>query len=257
LKQTYKARFFNTSAQTGDSAHNRYEAIGPEGDKRAAVMGVNHMRYDGRLSRKSTNSMIHFNASSTFGASDNALVVEADVYDVGTHNLCLQYRTTAGKTVDANVKLTNTGKWKTFKFELTDADFSKESGTGLGDGGQDFRFQISTPTYISAVRVYTQEKEQVAESDYTKKTLRDYDVYITNDGTISAKEYITAAQAQDAKLYIAIYDKVGDLVSVATSDNVTNGTAATITTGTTASKLDPMEHSIKTFLWDSDLKPYR
>ena len=256
-KQTYTARYFNTSAQTGDSAANRYDAIGPEGDKRAAIMGVNHMRYDGRLSRKATNSMIHLNVSPTFTAVDNSVVIEVDVYDSGTHNLSLQYRTTAGTTKDFNQKLTNTGVWKTFKYELSDADFSKDSGTGLGDGAQDFRFQISTPTYISAVRVYTQETEQIAEADYEKITLRDYDVYITKDGTISAKEDITAAQAQDAKLYIAIYDKAGDLVSVATSANITNGEAATIKTGTTTSKLDPMEHSIKTFLWDSDLKPYR
>ena len=257
LKQTYTARFFNTSNATGDSAHNRYEAIGPEGDKRPAVMGVSHLRNDSRLSRRSTPSMIHFNATPTFTSADNALKIEVDIYDVGSHKVTLQYRNTASGTTDVPIQLTNTGAWKTFTVELADADFSKDAATTLGSGAEDFRFQCGGQTFISAVRVYTNKVETLEDADYTTVALRDYDVAINLDGTISAKEAITAEQAADAKLYIAVYDAQGDLVEVATSAVVTDGAAATINTADTLKRFNPREQSIKTFLWDSDLKPYR
>lgn len=258
-KMSYNVVYYNTSAKTGDSAMNRYDAVGPDGDKRAAVWGVGHLRNDTRLSRKWTNSMIHFDTGSTFSATDNALVIEVDVLDVGTHAINLQYCNNAGAIAGVNsAALTNSGEWITIKYELTDANFAWTANTGLGNNKQDMRFQISQPTYISAVRIYDVEPVEVAEADYTKIAVADYDVMINEDNTITAKTAITAEEAADAKLYVAYYNAKGNLVGVATSAQATDGVAQTLVTGkSVGATYNTVDYTLKTFVWDADLKPLR
>lgn len=263
VKTTDKIAYTNiyyrsNSSSTGDSSCNRYEAVGPENDKRPALFGVQHLRADRRLQNKLTPTMLHFNVSDTFGSTDNVLTLEFDVLDVGTHQLLLEYIKTDG-TIGRKFseELKNTDKWVTVKFNVTDADFSKESGTRLGDGKQDFRLNCSNATYLSAVRVYNDQIKQLKQSDYTTVAVRDYDAIINMNGSVQAKDTITAEQAADAKLYIAVYDAQGDLVEVATSDLINNNTAATIKTAETKKRFNTYEYTLKTFLWDSDLKPYR
>ena len=259
-KQSYNnVTYYNTSANIGDSAMNRYDAVGPDGDKRAAVFGTAHLRNDSRLTRRTTNSMIHFDTGSTFSATDNALVIEVDVLDVGTHAVNLQYCNTAGKIGSVNsAPLTNSGEWVTLKYELTDANLAWTTKTTLGNDKQDFRFQLGQPTYISAVRVYDSEKVDVAEADYTKFAVADYDVKINDDNTITAKTAITAEEAKDAKLYVAFYNAKGDLVGVATSAQVTDGVAQTLVTGkSVGATYNTVDYTLKTFVWDADLKPLR
>jgi len=259
LKKSYNVVYYNTSAQTGDSAMNRYDAVGPDGDKRAAAWGVGHLRNAGRLSKRWTNSMIHFDTGSTFSATDNALVIEVDVLDVGTHAVNLQYCNNAGTVGSVNsAPLTNSGEWVTLKFELTDADFAWTKNTGLGNNKQDMRFQLGQPTYISAIRIYDVEPVEIADADYAKIAVADYDVMINEDNTITAKTAITAEEAADAKLYVAYYNAKGNLVGVATSAQVTDGVAQTLVTGkSVGATYNTVDYTLKTFVWDADLKPLR
>lgn len=258
-KMSYNVVYYNTSAQTGDSAMNRYDAVGPDGDKRAAAWGVGHLRNDTRLTRRWTNSMIHFDTGSTFSATDNALVIEVDVLDVGTHAVNLQYCNNAGKVGSVNsAPLTNSGEWVTLKFELTDANFAWTTNTGLGNNKQDMRFQLGQPTYISAIRIYDVEPVEIADADYAKIAVADYDVMINEDNTITAKTAITAEEAADAKLYVAYYNAKGNLVGVATSAQVTDGVAQTLVTGkSVGATYNTVDYTLKTFVWDADLKPLR
>lgn len=257
-KQSYKVKYYNTSAQTGDSAMNRYDAVGPDGDKRAAVWGVGHLRNETKLTKKSTSSMIHFDTGSTFSATDNALVIEVDVLNVGKHAVKLQYCNKAGAISSVSANLTNSGEWVTLKFELTDANFAWTKNTGLGNNKQDMRFQLSDPTYISAVRIYDVKPVEIADADYTKIAVADYDVIINEDNTITAKTAITAEEAADAKLYVAFYNAKGDLVGVATSAQVTDGVEQTVVTGkSVGATYNTVDYTLKTFVWDADLKPLR
>lgn len=257
-KQSYKVKYYNTSAQTGDSAMNRYDAVGPDGDKRAAVWGVGHLRNETKLTKKSTSSMIHFDTGSTFSATDNALVIEVDVLNVGKHAVKLQYCNKAGALSSVSANLTNSGEWVTLKFELTDANFAWTKNTGLGNNKQDMRFQLSDPTYISAVRIYDVKPVEIADADYTKIAVADYDVIINEDNTITAKTAITAEEAADAKLYVAYYNAKGNLVGVATSAQATDGVEQTLVTGkSVGATYNTVDYTLKTFVWDADLKPLR
>ncbi len=263
-KQAFEYQYVNYGILTGDSTTNRYAKVGPANDQRDAIFGRNYLRPERRLGGHCTpSSVIHINLNnSVFTAADKELTVEVDMLDArnSTNKVYMQYVNTSGTVANAysNETPNNDGTWKTFTFTLTDANFSKDSGTGLGDSKQDFRINTAgLPTYISAIRVYNVAKKQLSESDYTTITLADYDVVITKDGGVQAKEAITAAEAADAKLYVAFYNEAGNLVDVAVSNQVTDGAAQTIVTGVTAQKYVPAKHTIKTFLWDEDLKPYR
>lgn len=257
-KQSYKVKYYNTSAQTGDSAMNRYDAVGPDGDKRAAVWGVGHLRNETKLTKKSTSSMIHFDTDSTFSATDNALVIEVDVLDVGEHAVKLQYCNKTGAISSVSAKLTNSGEWITLTYNLTDADFAWTKNTGLGNNKQDMRFQLSDPTYISAVRIYDVKPVEIADADYTKIAVADYDVIINEDNTITAKTAITAEEAADAKLYVAYYNAKGNLVGVATSAQATDGVEQTLVTGkSVGATYNTVDYTLKTFVWNADLKPLR
>ena len=258
-KQSYNITYESANPYTGDAQTNRYAQVGPEGDKRDAIFGVGHVRADGRIGRKYTQSMIGIDVGSTFAATDNNLVIEIDVLDIGTAPITIDYCNNASKIPSVNsAALTNTGEWTTVTINLTDANFAWTGNTGLIDNKADFRVKANAPTYVSAIRVYDVDKEELEDDDYTTVALKDFDVVINDGGSVTAKEAITAEEAADAKLYVAYYNEAGNLVGVATSAQVTDGNAQTVTTGASVGgRYYPKFHTLKTFVWDADLKPLR
>lgn len=258
-KQSYNITYESANPYTGDAQTNRYAQVGPEGDKRDAIFGVGHVRADGRIGRKYTQSMIGIDVGNTFTATDNNLVIEIDVLDIGTAPITIDYCNNASKIPSVNsAALTNTGEWTTVTINLTDANFAWTGNTGLIDNKADFRVKANAPTYVSAIRVYDVAKVELEDDDYTSVALNDFDVVINDGGSITAKEAITAEEAADAKLYVAYYNEAGNLVGVATSAQVTDGNAQTVTTGASVGgRYYPKFHTLKTFVWDADLKPLR
>lgn len=259
IKKTYNVTYQSYSTSTGDSMTNRYEYIGPNDDMRAAVFGIKHFRTnDKRNGAIETPSMIHFDTDSTFTASENNITLEFDMLDVGTNKIVLKYCAKDG-TVKSQESpaFTNTGKWITVKFTLTDADFAWTKDTGLGDQKQDFRLEADKETYVSAVRVYDAEKRELAEGDYTTIKLADYDVAVNKDGTVYGNVDLTAQEAEDATVYVAVYDKFGDFVEVIVSDKITDGVAQKVMTSDTKTVFNHADYIIKRFVWNSSLRPLR
>ena len=115
--------------------------------------------------------------------------------------------------------------------------------------------------YVSEVKVYeTGYKkyfDEPAISEYAQVSVTRHNVSMAADGTLSAQQEFTPAADGKATLYIAIYNEKGNLVGVSTSGevDVTAGTAVTLSAPATTGDYKRGINTVKTFLWDADLKP--
>ena len=264
-----KSAYFEAFSTVSGDGHVNREHVGPTDGKRWALGGATVFRNiaDLRKGRETTQEYIHFDATPAgFTQADNNITIEVTYLDIGKGYLVMQYK----KLNDPNIqsvnvgKLEDTGVWKTAKVDLTDADFSNAVNTGLMDQKQDFRFYGSDPKsmyYVSEVKVYeTGYKkyfDEPAISEYAQVSVTRHNVSMAADGTLSAQQKFTPAADGKATLYIAIYNEKGNLVGVSTSGevDVTAGTAVTLSAPATTGDYKRGINTVKTFLWDADLKP--
>lgn len=268
VKEEKSAYFEAFSTENGDGHVNR-EYVGPANDKRWALGGADVFRniVDLRKGKETTQEYIHFDATpAKFTQADNNITIEVTYLDIGKGNLVMQYKKLNDTKIPSVIvgKLEDTGEWKTVKVDLTDADFSNTVNTGLMDNKQDFRFYGSDPKsmyYVSEVKVYeTGYKnyfDEPAISEYAQVSVTRHNVSMAADGTLSAQQKFTPAANGKATLYIAIYNEKGNLVGVSTSGevDVTAGTAVTLSAPATTGDYKRGINTVKTFLWDADLKP--
>ena len=197
----------------------------------------------------------------TITADDNEVIFTIEYLDNRTKTFNIRYVNTAGNKATGihTITPTNTGKWKRVSFLVSDAAISStNSGTGLGTGKgySDFRIEAnSEDLYVSKVilqkpgqqlatdLVYSVDGENIS-SQYSKGN-------VSVNATVTNKTNVSSTM----NVYVAVFDKFGDVVSVSKTPDTTVASLECKSLTASGVKVDDGD-ILKVFVWDDELYPY-
>ena len=181
---------------------------------------------------------------STIDSDDSNLVFTLEYLDKGTTPFYVRYRITGG-TNTYKITPTNTGKWKTVSFAVSDASMSStNSGTNLATGTEDFRLEANgADLYVSKIMVSKQGDKKIE------------DVSVSKDGVVSATVLNNTNNTLTSLMYTAVYNADGTLDKVYQGDSVN---VAKASKQTMSQNVDLSDGQVaKVFAFSSNLNPYR
>ena len=237
----------------GDNAHNYVSKTSADGVTKYAVWSNAFIRNE---SGNKGYGRVRINLDN-FTPECSTVWIEIDYLDNFTSG-SIRYYDSTETDADASHSVTVTGsndnKWKTFRIKVEDAKF----GTTANTNGE---IDLNDLRYVSAVRVYSATAADadgnlvidVPESKQVKHAVH----AVTNDGTgklYANKEY-TADKARNVQVFIAIYDKQGDLKSVVATPEIAfaAGETKTIKTELTPKQFHIWDgDTVGFFVWDAD-----
>lgn len=199
----------------------------------------------GTVGPRSTTGQMYLRVTNdTIGAQDSDLVFTFEYLDNRTTPFYVRYVTGSG-TNTYKITPTNTGKWKTVSFAVSDASMSSvNKGTGLATGSEDFRFEANgEDLYVSKIMIAKQGDKTIE------------DVSVSKDGKVTASVVNNTKSAMSSKLYTAVYNVDGTLDKVYAGDSVN---VAKASKQTMSQNVDLSEGQYaKVFVFSDKLNPYR
>lgn len=194
-------------------------------------------------SGSAVNGQIYFRLEGdTITTDDNNLVFIIEYLDNRTAPFYVRYVNTSG-TKAVKITPTNSGKWKTISFGVTDGLISSDnSKTGLAQGTEDFRIECAgAPLYVSKVSLQKAGVQKIENMG------------ITPDGSVKAIVKNNTSQSSSVTLYEATFDNSGKLLCVTPK---TDTIAAFSTKDVTYTFDIANGNTTKLFVFEGNLKPY-